>query len=48
MHVIVKEARTKGMAEAWWVVEFHDDFESEFEDMEDDVQDTLLAAAKAV
>jgi len=36
------------MAEAWWVVDFHDDFESEFEDMEDDVQDTLLAAAKAV
>jgi hypothetical protein len=31
-----------------WIVEFHDDFEAEFESMDEDVQDALLAAAKAV
>ena len=31
-----------------WVVEFHDAFEPDFEAMADDVQDSLLAAAKAV
>jgi hypothetical protein len=31
-----------------WIMEFHDDFEAEFESMDEDVQDTLLAAAKAV
>ena len=30
------------MAEARWIVEFHDDFESEFEAMEADVQDALF------
>ena len=31
-----------------WVVEFHDEFEAEFEALSEDVQDNLLAAAKAV
>lgn len=31
-----------------WTVEFHDDFEPEFDDMAEDVQDGLLAAARAV
>jgi hypothetical protein len=31
-----------------WIMEFHDDFEAEFESMDEDVQDALLAAAKAV
>lgn len=31
-----------------WVVELHDDFEAEFAVLDDDVQDGLLAAAKAI
>jgi hypothetical protein len=31
-----------------WTVEFHDDFEVEFDSMDEDIQDGLLAAAKAV
>jgi hypothetical protein len=31
-----------------WVVEFHDEFEAEFAALDDDVQDNLLAAAKAL
>ena len=31
-----------------WTVEFHDDFEAEFVSLREDVQDSLLAAAKAV
>lgn len=31
-----------------WTVEFHEEFEAEFEAMDEDVQDELLAAAKAV
>ena len=36
------------MANEQWRVEFHDEFEPEFEAMEEDVQDALLAAAKAL
>lgn len=31
-----------------WIVEFHDEFEAEFADMDEEVQDALLAAARAV
>ena len=31
-----------------WVVEFHDDFEREFGELGEEVQDQLLAAAKAL
>ena len=31
-----------------WTVEFHDDFDPEFDAMAEDVQDGLLAAAKAI
>ncbi len=31
-----------------WTVEFHDEFEPEFDAMDEDVQDALLAAAKAL
>ena len=33
---------------AEWIVELHDDFEAEFEDLPTDIQDGLLAAARAV
>jgi len=36
------------MGERRWAVEFHDEFEAEFEAMDEDVQDELLAAAKAL
>ena len=36
------------MGERQWTVEFHDEFEAEFEAMDEDVQDELLAAAKAL
>ena len=36
------------MAERQWTVEFHDDFDAEFDAMDEDVQDALLAAAKAL
>ena len=36
------------MVKMTWLVEFHDAFEPEFEAMNPDVQDSLLAAAKAV
>jgi hypothetical protein len=36
------------MAEARWIVELHGEFEPEFETMEADVQDALLAAASAL
>lgn len=36
------------MSERRWLVEFHEDFDAEFDAMDEDVQDALLAAAKAV
>lgn len=36
------------MGEQRWTVEFHNEFEAEFEAMDEDVQDELLAAAKAL
>jgi hypothetical protein len=36
------------MAALRWTVEFHDDFEAEFRAMDEEIQDALLAAAKAV
>ena len=36
------------MSREHWIVEFHDEFESEFKAMDEDVQDALLAAAKAL
>ncbi len=31
-----------------WRVEFHEDFEAEFDALDEQIQDNLLAAAKAV
>ena len=39
---------TKPNAPSDWIVQLHDDFEAEFEELAADVQDGLLAAAKAV
>ena len=38
----------QGPPPSLWVVEFHDDFEREFGELDEDVQDQLLAAAKAL
>ena len=36
------------MTKEQWIVEFHDEFESEFDAMREEVQDALLAAARAL
>jgi hypothetical protein len=39
---------SKSKSAVTWSVVFHDDFDSEFDALDDQVQDNLLAAAKAV
>jgi hypothetical protein len=41
-------SRSLDLDAANWVVEFHDDFDKEFDSMAEDVQDALLSAAKAL